>query len=852
VNDEQKTKQELIAELKELRGELGKVRQQVAEGGDVPTVERQLAVAHVHAEAMAMRSSDDLFKVVGCLWRELNALGLNSPACFVNFIDDTTERVRSYRAIANPRHQGTTWDSSDVVEIDEEVIATVGEFPLQNMYVDLVDHWHKREIRVRHFTKNDNPQGTYRSVLHGMKAIPFPTIPFEEVTQIDVPFAYGIIGVHDVEYADEHVAVVGEMKDAISLGYLRFLDFQKLEKQAEQARRERAVERVRAEAMAMRSSEDLKRVVVFFHRAMEDLGIRSIGCNIHFMDEEHHLIRGYHSYLSPLFTSLLSSQIDPDFPERVIQEHQQPLDTSSGDWGIKCWLNQQTMTKEQGNRTVEMAQKYFESLGYDGGKIGSDTPHIDDFLTTEYTTNVPFKYGIIGFGEQVYDESHITAVQELADALSLGFLRYLDLQELEAQNRRLAVDNGLEKVRAAVASMRDSQDIYKVLTSLDQALESLGINRSPVENDVGAIAGPSALNIMDEPGKRWLVYSGTEDFHYSYWHAPNDPFHRDLLTLTQHWQKQEVYARFPEWHPERWVVDIPFAYGTLGVGGLGGEWTDEQVNLIKQFTEVIALGYSRFLDFQKLDEAQRRLIDELEEELQTAHDLQMGLMPIEPPQIDGFDIRGRCIPANHVGGDFFQYFQQDDRLSVCMADVTGHAMEAAVPVMMFSGVLKTEMRHGASLTDLFGQLNRTMNESLDKRTYVCFTMIELDLVQRRLQLANSGCPYLFHYHASTGNVTELQVDAYPLGVRAETAYTVIEAGLETGDYIVFCSDGIIEAANTEEEMFGFEQTTEAIRKGCKDGLAAEGLIDKLIGAVQDFAGDEPQGDDMTCVVVRVE
>ena len=73
----------------------------------------------------------------------------------------------------------------------------------------------------------------------------------------------------------------------------------------------------------------------------------------------------------------------------------------------------------------------------------------------------------------------------------------------------------------------------------------------------------------------------------------------------------------------------------------------------------------------------------------TAHDLQMGLMPTKPPQIEGFDITGRCIPANHVGGDFFQYFQQDGKLSLCLADVTGHAMEAAVPVMMFSGVLNS-------------------------------------------------------------------------------------------------------------------------------------------------------------------
>ena len=155
---------------------------------------------------------------------------------------------------------------------------------------------------------------------------------------------------------------------------------------------------------------------------------------------------------------------------------------------------------------------------------------------------------------------------------------------------------------------------------------------------------------------------------------------------------------------------------------------------------------------RQLEQAQAQLIDELEDELQTAHDLQMGLMPGESPIIPGFEISGRCLPANHVGGDFFQYFEHDGRLSVCMADVTGHAMEAAVPVMMFSGVLKTEMRLGASLDQLFGHLNRTMHETLDSRTYVCFAMGDIDLNQRTLQLANSGCPYPFHYNAATGEI----------------------------------------------------------------------------------------------------
>jgi len=252
-------------------------------------------------------------------------------------------------------------------------------------------------------------------------------------------------------------------------------------------------------------------------------------------------------------------------------------------------------------------------------------------------------------------------------------------------------------------------------------------------------------------------------------------------------------------------------------------------------------------------EAQQQLIQEMEEELQTAHDLQMGLMPTERPQMDGYDISGHCIPANHVGGDFFQYFPlPEERLAICMADVSGHAMEAAVPVMMFSGILKSEMRHGHLLEQLYHDLNQTLYSTLEKRIFVCFAMGELDPKISTLRLANGGCPYPYHFRAATGEMVELRVDTYPLGIRPDTRYKVIETRLEPGDYVVFCSDGIIEAENSEGELFGFDRTAETIKRGCQEKFPAEQLLDFLIEELHAFTGDAPQRDDQTVVILGVE
>ena len=265
---------------------------------------------------------------------------------------------------------------------------------------------------------------------------------------------------------------------------------------------------------------------------------------------------------------------------------------------------------------------------------------------------------------------------------------------------------------------------------------------------------------------------------------------------------------------------------------------------------IVASGYGlkRRRDLRLAEQA---LMRELEEELQTAHDLQMELMPAAPPAIEGFDIAGRCLTANHVGGDFFQYFSRGDKLLVFMADVTGHAMEAAISVVMFSGILRTEMQYDPPLEQLLLRLNRTLCDTLDSRTFVCIAAAEFDLSDRSLELANAGCPYPYHFAAAGGDVAEQQLDAYPLGVVADTAFPLAACNFQSGDYLILCSDGIVEAENESGELFGFDRTAEVIRRGCLNGLSEEELIDHIIAEMLSFTGDTQQGDDRTIVVVRL-
>ena len=290
----------------------------------------------------------------------------------------------------------------------------------------------------------------------------------------------------------------------------------------------------------------------------------------------------------------------------------------------------------------------------------------------------------------------------------------------------------------------------------------------------------------------------------------------------------------------RLTVHLP--YGTLALaGGLG----------LALVGLVVAGGYA-VRQRRDRDRTREALVRELEEELQMAHQLQMGLMPKEAPEVPGIELAGRCVPATHVGGDFFQYFPQADGLAVCMADVTGHAMEAAVPVMMFSGVLHSQMEEKRSLEELFARLNRTLHARLENRTFVCFAMGRIEADGRTLRLVNMACPPPYHFRAASGEVVELEGGGYPLGVLPDTEYAAVETSLEAGDYVVFCSDGIVEAENAIGELFGFERTTRTIRQVCSQGLSAAHTLERIVAAVDQFTGETPAGDDRTCIVIGVK
>ena len=240
----------------------------------------------------------------------------------------------------------------------------------------------------------------------------------------------------------------------------------------------------------------------------------------------------------------------------------------------------------------------------------------------------------------------------------------------------------------------------------------------------------------------------------------------------------------------------------------------------------------------------------LSNELDKAHELQMALMPTSSPKILDYQFNGICKPATQVGGDFYQYHNvSDERWTLTLADVTGHGMEAAIPGVLMSGILDNFIESGLPPFEICNRLNNSLHRVLPKRTFVCFSLVDLNLKTGKLCVINGGCPYPYVYRAKHEEIDELVLDAFPLGLRTPADYTSIELRLAPGDCIILCSDGVIEALNTTGDVFGFEKTKNSFLEGCRTHLDGGEIINHIFTSLASHTGATEQDDDQTVVIV---
>ena len=267
----------------------------------------------------------------------------------------------------------------------------------------------------------------------------------------------------------------------------------------------------------------------------------------------------------------------------------------------------------------------------------------------------------------------------------------------------------------------------------------------------------------------------------------------------------------------------------------------------QRLLSIIATQSAQTIENARLLEEEQALI-RMQEELRLACEIQTNLLPAAPPEIPGYDVYGRSIPAKEVGGDYFDFIPTGPcRLSFCLGDVSGKGMPAALLMSNLQATIRGQAMLHASIPDCLSHSNRLLFHNTSPEKFATLFYGCIDTKHHALSYANAGHNFPLLFRAD-GSHRTLEVGGMVLGCLDGSAFVEETVELAAGDRLVVYSDGITEAVNREDEEFGETRLIDLVRAHARSG--SRELAETVLDAVQRHAGDAPQMDDMTLVIIR--
>ncbi|MBA3912579.1 MAG: PP2C family protein-serine/threonine phosphatase, partial [Acidobacteriales bacterium] len=244
----------------------------------------------------------------------------------------------------------------------------------------------------------------------------------------------------------------------------------------------------------------------------------------------------------------------------------------------------------------------------------------------------------------------------------------------------------------------------------------------------------------------------------------------------------------------------------------------------------------------------------MKRDLEIARDIQRWLLPATAPEVPDLGIAFATRAANTVAGDYYDVFPRAGESTaksylVTVADVAGKSIPAALLMATFQASLKTLSSVPCSLDELVRAMNEyACSNSQNGVRFTTAFLSEYDAVSRQLTYINAGhnAPML---RRKSGTIERLTVGGLPLGMFAGTPYELGTVQLESGDWLIIFTDGLIEAINERDEEYGETRLETVLQYGA--AASPEELLRRMMFDVDVFVGTTPQHDDITCLLLKV-
>lgn len=274
-------------------------------------------------------------------------------------------------------------------------------------------------------------------------------------------------------------------------------------------------------------------------------------------------------------------------------------------------------------------------------------------------------------------------------------------------------------------------------------------------------------------------------------------------------------------------------------------FTSVDLRLLTAIASQAAISLYNIQLIEEVKDAER-----VKREMEIAQQIQMGLLPNRPPKFPGMDLAGRCRPATQVGGDYYDFFlNADNKLGVVIADVSGHDVGSAFIMATARSTLRSEVLARKSPAKILEDTNYVLYDDLTRaEKFITMFYAEYDPEARILRYSNGG-----HNHPIVlrhGTCTFLDTEGMTIGVLDSFDYEEKTMYLEPNDFVIFYTDGVVEAKNQEGKMFTIERLCHVIENTDWQCQANE-LLERIYAEIEHYSRNTLRSDDITVIVLKI-
>lgn len=300
----------------------------------------------------------------------------------------------------------------------------------------------------------------------------------------------------------------------------------------------------------------------------------------------------------------------------------------------------------------------------------------------------------------------------------------------------------------------------------------------------------------------------------------------------------------------RSILVVPLFYKGRIIGVLDLEHT--RTNFFNEAHErimaTLAAQVAIAIENAKLYQTVRTQERQFERDIAMAREVQLRLLPPNAPTHPHAEMAVRFLPARSIGGDLYDFVDYGpDRTAIMLGDVSGKAAPAALLAAMVSGIMRAAATQHPEPAAMLALLNDSLQERKIESQYVTMLFSVWDDATQSLHIANSGAVQPIFFNRCQAKT--VKIEGFPLGLFPGVSYEAQTVQAKKNDIIVFVSDGILDAENEKEEMYGNDRLNDVI---CEYGnKPATSIADAILADVTRFQGERDRFDDETIIVLKV-